>query len=186
MIQTIWAFIKPHVAYWAIGLTAYMGIHSWLAEHDARLKADIQVKDAQVLIDGLKVQISTRQVQTQKEVQVIIKEVAAAKTPVQQVAEVEKLSPALKPVELPDAPSSVKVNLPALVQSLGQCKVDSMKLSSCQKDLAAHEAIEAQQNKQVEVLKKRPGFFKRLTQDRTTLMLGGILGAGVTLYLEHR
>lgn len=160
--------------------------HEWLAEHDARLRADIGVKDAQVQIDALKQQISTRQVETEKQVQVVVKEVQAAKTPEQQLAEIPKLATQeLKPEALPDAPSAVKVQLEPLVAELEQCKIDGVKLGSCQQELADRLSIEAQQDKQVDLLKKRPGFWHRLTADSKRLLIGGAIGAATIAIIRR-
>jgi len=162
-----------------------MAFHSWLAEHDARLRAEIGVKDAQVQIDALKQQIGARQAETQKQVQVVVKEVQAAKTPAQQIEEIPKLATQdLKPEPLPDAPSAVKVELEPLVAQLEQCKIDAIKLGSCQQEVADHLQIEAQQDKQVDLLKKRPGFWARTFSDSKKLLLGGAIGAGVAIAIR--
>lgn len=160
--------------------------HEWLAEHDARLRADIGVKDAQAQIDALKQQIGARQVETEKQVQVVVKEVQAAKTPAQQIAEIPKLATQpLNPEPLPDAPSAVKVQLAPLVAELGQCKVDSVKLGSCQQELADRLQIEAQQDKQVDLLKKRPGFWHRFSADSKKMLIGGAIGAATIAVIRR-
>ena len=184
--MSILALIRPHLFWVVLGASALIGFRSWLSEHDARLRADIGVKDAQALIDALKQQISSRQADTQKQVQVIVKEVQAAKTPAQQIAEIPKLATEdLKPQALPDAPSAVKVELAPLVTQLEQCKVDGIKLGACQQELSDRLQIEAQQDKQVDLLKKRPGFWARALSDSKKLLIGGAVGAGVAMAVRR-
>jgi len=183
---SLWLLIRPHIFWIVLGGVGLFFFHSWLAEHDARLRAEVGVKDAQTQIDTLKQQIGTRQAQTEKQVQVVVKEVQAAKTPEQQIAEIPKLATQdLKPEALPDAPSAVKVELAPLLSQLEQCKVDAINLGSCQQEVADHLAIEAQQDKQVDLLKHRPGFWARAFSDSKKILLGGAIGVGVAIAVRE-
>ena len=181
-MSALWLIIRPHV-FWlvlvAVGLFAF---RSWLGEHDARLKADVGVKDAQALIDSLKQQIATRQVETEKQVQVIVKEVAAAKTPSEQVAEINKL--AVQPIHaepVANDPGKVTVDLEPMLQEESECRQNAIKLGSCQQELADRLEIEAQQDKQVDLLKKKPGFWKRLGSGAKKIGWGIAIGAAGVL-----
>lgn len=181
-MSALWVIARPHVFWIVLVAGGLFAFREYLAEHDARLRAEIGVKDAQVQIDALKQQISTRQVETEKQVQVIVKEVAAAKTPEQQIAEIPKLATQpLNPEVLPDAPSAVKVQLEPLVAQLEQCKIDSIKLGACQQEVADRLQLEAQQDRQVDLLKKKPGFWKRLGSGAKKVGWGIAIGAASVL-----
>ena len=177
-MTALWGLVRPHL-FWVIlvsvGLFAF---REWLVDHDARLRAEVQVRDLQTNIDTLKAQIATKQTDVHKQVQVVVKEVQAAKTPQQQIAEIPKLTTQpLNPQALPDAPSAVKVELEPLVAQLAQCKQDAIKLGGCQGELALREQIETEQSKQVTILKKKPSFWHRLTSDSKKLAIGVAIGA---------
>lgn len=177
-----WQFVKPHLFYWIAAVALFVVFRSWIGEHDARLRADIGVKDAQVQIDALKQQIATRQVETEKEVQVIVKEVQAAKTPEQQIDLIPKLTDGIiQPMPVFDDPTHVKVELEPLVEQLGKCKEDAIKLGSCQQELADRLQIEMKQDSQVTLLKKQPGFWHRLASGSKKVAIGIAVGVGAVL-----
>jgi hypothetical protein len=178
VISAIWTFVKPHIFYWIAAGVLFVGFRSWIGEHDARLRAEIGVQQAQTQIDSLKQQIATRQVETEKEVQVVVKEVQAAKTPEQQLAEIPKLeTQPLNAQPLPDAPNAVKVDIQPLVTQLAECKTDAIQLASCRQEIADRQQIELQQDAQVSLLKKKPGFWHRVGSGAKKYGIGIAVGA---------
>ena len=187
MILAAWQFVKPHLFYWIVGAVCLLAFKSWIAEHDARLLADAQVKDAQTTIDQLRQQIASGKVEVQKQVQVVVKEVAAAKTPSQQIAEIPKLAAEpLNPQSLPDAPSAVKVDLQPLLAQLSECKQDSIKLGACQQEIQYRDQIEVEQGKQVTALKKKPGFWHRVGDTAKKVAIGAGVGIVTVVLVRGR
>jgi len=186
-VTSLWLLVKPHLFYWIVGGVCLFAFKSWIAEHDARLLADAEVKTAQSTIDQLHQQIAAEKVETQKQVQVIIKEVAAAKTPEQQIAEIPKLADMpLNPQPLPDAPSAVKVDLQPLLAQLSECKQDSIKLGACQQEIQYRDQIEVEQGKQVTALKKKPGFWARVGSTAKKVAIGVGVGAVTAVVIRGK
>ncbi len=171
----LWNFIKPHVFYWALGIGAFVAMHSWLAEHDARIKAELQISQLQEQIDN-------RDDQAQKQVQVIVKEVAAAKTPEQQIAEIPRISDVPLNVKLlPEVlgqSATAQVDLAPLMVELSQCKQKDILLEACQSDLA-------DTKQQVKIAVKSHGFWHRLGSGAKKVGIGAAIGAGLILALHH-
>lgn len=142
----------------AVAVALIMG-RSLLAEHDARLLVDAQVKTLQQ-------HIATTDALAAQKVTTIVKIVHDAKTPAQQIAAVPQLSDIqlnARPIPslTPDAPPQVAVDLAPLVQELGQCRKDSVQLTACQSDLKDSQAV-------IVDLKKKPSFWKRITSHGKT------------------
>lgn len=181
-MAALWALVRPHFFWIVLVSGGLFAFREWLAQHDANVRAEIQVRDLQTNIDSLKAQIAARQVDTQKQVQVIVKEVAAAKTPEQQIAEVNKL--AANPIHAEPVlgdPSKVTVDLAPLLAEESECRQMAIKYGACQQDLQDRLAIEAEQAKQVDVLKKKPGFWRRLASDTKKIAIGIAFGAAGAL-----
>jgi len=166
ILGLIWSGIRPHLFYWILGAGALFAFHTWLAEHDARMLAEVQVKQSQIVVKGLQDQIASRDADADKQVQVVVKEVAAAKTPAQQIAAIADISSVplnLKPLpEVLGQPPAAQVDLAPLVEQLGKCKEDAIELGACQKDNQNLEAIALEKDKQVKALGKKPGFWHRI------------------------
>lgn len=161
--------LPTHVGYLVIiGVVLFAG-RLWLREHDARLRADVQVKAAQATIDGLEKQQSAVAETAKSQVIVLQKEAADVKTPAQAVKAITAPAPDLNaetaPMDaevLPDAPERVSVNALPLFRALNSCKQDAVNLQACTGELDIQKRITAQKDVQIVALKKRPGFFHRL------------------------
>jgi hypothetical protein len=187
VILELWQFLRTHVFYWVLIVVAFIGFRSWLAEHDSRLLADQAVKTAQTTIDQLHQQIATGRTDSQKQVQVVVKEVQAAKTPAQQIAEIPRLvDQPLNPQVLPDAPSAIKVDLQPLLAQLSECKQDSLKLGACQQEIEYRDQIEVQQGKQVIALKQKPSFWHRVGDTAKKVAIGAGVGIVTVVLVRGR
>jgi hypothetical protein len=174
----LWPIIRPHLFWIIVGSVALFGFRSWMAEHDARLLADVQVKESQGTIDGLRQQIAAGKVETQKQVQVVVKEVQAAKTPAEQIAEINKL--AQNPVHAEpvlEDPSKITVDLAPMLAEESECRQEAIRLGACEQEIKYRDAIDVEQGKQVAALKKRPGFWHRVADTAKKVAIG--VGVGV-------
>ncbi len=175
ILGLFWSVVRPHLFYWILAVGAFVAVHAWLKEHDRRLLVETQVK-------ALQEQIDNRDDDAQKQVQVIVKEVAAAKTPEQQVAEIPRISDVplnikLLPLEV-NQPPTAQVDLEPLMLELSQCKQKDILLDACQADMVDLE-------QQVKVVAKKPGFWHRVGSAAKKIGIGAAIGAGLIIAL-HR
>ncbi len=175
ILGLFWSVIRPHLFYWILGIGAIFAVHFWLKEHDRRLLVETEVKQLQEQIDN-------RDDTAQKQVQVIVKEVAAAKTPEQQVAEIPRISDVPLNIKLmPEVvgqPPAAQVDLEPLMQELSQCKQKDILLEACQADTA-------DLKQQVNVVAKKPGFWHRVGSAAKKIGIGVAVGAGLVLALHN-
>lgn len=171
----------------AVSIALVLG-HSYLAEHDARLQADAQIKLSEANIKTLTDQIAANDAAAAQKTQTIVKIVHDAVTPAQQIAAIPQLSDVtlnarIVPSLVPSDPPQVAVDLAPLVAELGQCKQDAVQLNACQVDLTAEKAIAGQQKDEIVALKKKPGFWKRVTGTLKAVGIG--IGIGIVIAVVH-
>lgn len=176
--------LSTHVGYLVVIGVVLLAGRLWLQEHDARLRADAQVKAAQSTIDTLKQQQTEVSNAAKSQVIVLQKEAAAVQTPAQAVKALAAPVPELQPVSaplntevLPDAPDRVSVEALPLYQTLNSCKQDAINLGACSKELDFQNQIDAQKDVQITALKKKPGFFHRLGRAAKIIGCAGAGGA---------
>lgn len=163
----------------AIAIALVMG-HSLLAEHDARLLADAQIKVSETQIKDLQAQIVQTNAAAAAKVQVITKIVHDVQTAPQAVAAVPQLTDvALNARVTPDNPAQIAVDAIPFVNLLAQAKTDSIKLAACTDNLKSETAIVAQKDVQIVALKKKPAFWKRV--EGTAKAVGIGVGIGFLL-----
>lgn len=167
----------------AITVALVMG-HSYLAEHDARIAADAQIKAAEVTVANLQQQIVATNAAAAQKVQVVTKIVHDVQTVPQAVAAIPQLTDVpLHTRVTPDNPTQVSVDALPLVQVLGECKVAETNLNACQADLKNETAIAAAKDTEIKALKKKPAFWKRVKKTLEIIAIcvsiGAALGHGI-------
>jgi hypothetical protein len=162
------AFLLSHAIWIVIIAVLVFSARAWLSEHDARISAE---RNEAVLRE----QVSQRQVEVQKQVQVITRIVHEAQTPEQVVAAIPQLTDMpFNTRTIPNDLSHVQVDAPALVEFAGQCKKDAVQLAVCQKDLSDEKSISASYKK----ASGHRGFFGKVWGGVQKV---GLLGIGLAL-----
>lgn len=162
-----------------VGVALVMG-HSLLAEHDARLLADAQIKVSEAQVKDLQAQIVQTNAAAAAKVQVITKIVHDIQTAPQAVAAVPQLTNVpLNARVAPDNPAQVAVDAIPFVNLLAQAKTDSINLAACTDNLKSETAIVAEKQTEIVALKKKPSFFKRVTGTLKSVGIG--VGIGIAL-----
>lgn len=175
-------WVLSHLVWIVAAAVALVLGHSYLAEHDARILADAQIKTSEQSIADLTKQISVTNAAAAQKVQTVVKIVHDAQTPAQQIAAVPQLADVplnARPVPplAPNGPAQVAVDLAPLVKELGQCRETSVQLEACQSNLQNETAIVGQKQTEIVALKKKPAFWKRVTGVAKALGVG--VGIGI-------
>lgn len=189
---------KTHLAYVVLiclgTLGAYVAVHSWLEEHDARLLATQQEKISEQVIKTQKDKIaadqatietlsaSITQVENSRKSQIALlqKQLAAVQTPQEAAAALN--------LPLVDA-SHVQINALDLLTERNKCSQDTVNLAACQTTLATtqdigkqkddqlnqKQGIVDQQDAEIAVLRHPKGFWKRLATNGKVAAVGGVL-----------
>lgn len=153
--------LRFHAAYLLLfalaGAAAWVAVHSWIQEHDARLTAETQTKASQQIVSSLQEQITARNTQARTKVDVIRREQAAVKTPEQAVLAMPDVSNL--PVAIARAPNGPDYILPApdvlpLYNVLAEGKRCAIELDACQANYADQLKINGQLQGQVDSWKK--------------------------------
>lgn len=172
-------FVLSHLVWVGIVATALVMGRSYLAERDARLLADAAVKTAQQNVKDLQSQIVAVNAAAAQKVQVVTKVVHDVQTTPQAIAAIPEVTSApLNPQPAPN-PAQVSVDALPLVQALAQCKIDAVQLQACEDTSQKKDEIIKQQDTEIVALKKKPGFWKRVTG--TLKVVGVGIGIGVVL-----
>lgn len=165
----------------AILIVAAIAVRSWLAEHDARLKAEADAKSRQEVFDQAGAQI--KQIQTAADerdrqaaarIDDLVKTAAAAKTPIQIAGYSQQ--------QLADAIAGIKITVPAptpadphpaavatipeaslgqLRDAIAKCQVDGVQLSTCSSDLEGRKREQALAQTQIEQLQGQVQDYKK-------------------------
>lgn len=166
---------------WVVALTVavIMG-HSYIAEHDARVLADAQIKTSEANIVSLQQQIAATNAAAAQKVQVITKIVHDVQTPAQALVAVPQLTDVpLNARVSTDSPNQVSVDAVPFVELLGQCKTDAVNLNACQSDLKNQTTITAEKQNEIVALKKKPAFWTRVK--KTAQIVAICIGIGITI-----
>lgn len=176
------AFVLSHLAWFVIAGIAIFAFQAWLAQHDARLQAESQEKISEHVIDDLKAEMASRELQRQKDVQIVTKIVHDVKTPDQAVTAIPQLTNVpLNTRVIPGSPSEVAVAAQPLVELLGQCKIDATNLMACQKDLADETKIATELESEKQAWKKAAGHHSFFGKVWAGAQKVGLLGIGIAL-----
>lgn len=194
--------------------SAAFGHAIWLQEHDDKLKAQADIAAAQKAFDQLaadrrdhEAADKARDDATAKQIEAMQKLAAQVQTPAQIASWIPKQLGVPQPITItvpqataqnphPDATASIpQADLPALRDSIEKCKEDSVRLSTCQQNLASREAEIKIADEQIEQLKKENGdlqvelkggtFWKRAKRAGKWLAIGAAAGAGALCGSGH-
>lgn len=201
-------FVLSHIIWVVLVAAGVVGFHYWQQEHDAKLLSEQQEKVSEQTIAGLQTQISrnNQQIETlqqsmkqvsdaaAKQVQVIVKQQEAVKTPEQAIASISEV--ANRDVDARtvagEADRASVLAMP-LYQNLSDCRIAQLNLSACTTNLATEttiaatnadsekkqEAIVAQKQLEIDALKVKPSFWSRLKADAKKIGIG--IGVGIAL-----
>lgn len=173
-------FVLSH-AVWivAVAVALVMG-HSLLAEHDARLLADAQIKVSESQVKDLQAQIVATNAAAAQKVQIVTKIVHDVQTVPQAVTAIPQLTDVpLNARQAVDNPVQVSVDALAFVGLLGQAKTNAVNLAACRSDLTNETAIVAAKQTEIVALKKKPAFWKRV--EGTAKAVGIGIGVGLLI-----
>lgn len=176
---------RIHVAYLLVFAVAsggaWVAVHSWIQEHDARLMAETQTKASQQVIASLQQQILTRDTQAQAKVAAIQRQQAAVKTPEQAVLAMPDVSNL--PIAITKAPVGLDYVLPApdvmpLYTALAEGKRCAIELDACQGNYADQLKINGQLQFQVDSWKKagKGTFWSRVWGITKSVGVGIVVG----------
>jgi nicotinamide riboside kinase len=180
MIAWLKTYAKTHLFYIVLIAVGLIAFRSWLQEHDARLKADDTVKQQEIVVADLKQQIVIANQQAAQKVQVITKVVHDAVTPTQVVAAIPSLtSLPLEAREIPDDPVNVAVAAQPLIQLAGDDKACHIQLDACQQVASLKDQQLKAKDVEIVALKKKPGFWKRVSGKLKVVGIG--VGIGLLL-----
>lgn len=180
-------YIETHIFYIVLIIVSIIAVHIWIQEHDARKQAEQSVKIAETQVKDLQAQIQAVNAASQKQVQVVVKTVAAAKTPAQVVSTVPQLTDAPLNARVSiDNPNQVSVDSQPFIQLLGQCKEDSLSLGACQKTEALQTEQLAEKDKEVASLKAKPKFWARVKARIKTFGIDFLIIEGLKIAITKR
>lgn len=163
MLEHLKVYAKTHLFYIVLILVGLVGFRAWSSEHDRAVKADALVSASESRVKALEDEVTAVKAAAARQVQVIVKERDAIKTPVQALPVVDAFDPALKPRILPENPSQVSVDAVTLAKDLEACRIDRVNLGACTKELELKDREIVEKTDQVTQLKKKPRLFKRFT-----------------------
>jgi hypothetical protein len=177
--------IKTHLGYVALigvlGTGTYLGVHSWIQEHDARIRAEEIAKAADTQVLSLQKSIADRDKVAAEQVAPVVKIIREVQTVPQAVAALPQVvnTPLAAPVKVqPD--NSVLIPEPdvlPLFQQVADDKVCRIQLDTATKDLADTQGIVKQREAEIATLKKPRGFWKRVGSTLKTVAVGIGIGA---------
>ena len=180
-----WAL--SHAVWIAAVVIALVLGRSWMAEHDARLRADDQIKASEDIIKNLRDHQAATDAAAAQKVQVITKIVHDASTPVQVVAALPKIdtqiAAQLNARTIPTAPADVQVDAAAMIQVVGDLKNSQVQLGACQSNLADEKSIVASKDDEIKALKKKPSFWTRVGGAAKMIGIGIGIGAVMGAHL---
>lgn len=160
--------MKTHIGYWVAGvmiaILATFAVRSWLAEHDARLAADLTTAEAKAQVKQLNIDMATIIADKDQLIAGLKKQRAEVKTPQQAIAAIPTLVDV--PINLrPDPTDASRITADALplFQQLNQCKQDAVELNSCKLVSDKKDEIIKIDEQTIAALKKKPSFWKRMT-----------------------
>jgi hypothetical protein len=162
--MTDWkALIKEHALGLIVAALLVFGGRVWLMDHDARLRAESDVKAAQSKIESLQKQQNTVAQAAKVQVIQLKTEAAAVKTTEQAIAKLPDVEIVpLNATALLDAPEKAAVDAVPLYQTLNTCKQCSVNLDAATQELDLQKQITAEKDTEITALRKKPSFLHRL------------------------
>jgi hypothetical protein len=178
-----------HVLGAILAVVAIIVFHSWIAEHDARIKAEDAIKTAQTQIAGLEQQQTQTASQAAVQVTTLQKQAKAVVTVKQAEDALPTVETDLHPEALPDpnaaplqdASQKIAVDAVPLYQELNSCRQCSVNLGAAQTELALQKQIDVEKDTEIKALKAKPSFWHRVKTTAETVGIGVAVG-----YALHR
>lgn len=188
MIEHLKTYAKTHVFYIILIGAGLIFFHSWLTEHDAKLQAEITIKQDEAAIKTLQDHQAATDAAAAQKVQIVTKIVHDAATPTQVVAalpQVDKTLAANLGARIAPSlqPSEVAVQAVPLMQLVGDFANTKTQLDACQSNLADEKSIAANKDDEIKALKKKPSFWKRVGGSLKMIGIGIGIGAVVGAHL---
>ena len=174
-----------HIHSYYLGIILVLALfgYSWIKEHDARLLADQTVKLAQTQIQSLQQQIADRDKQAQQTVAPIVKIIHDTVTVPQAIKQIPNV--VTQPLKTPivSAPNNAVLipepDVLPIFDQLADDKVCRPLLAAAQQDQLDQVNIIKEKDNQIVALKKKPGFWHRVTGVAKAVGTG--IGIGVLL-----
>ncbi len=169
-----------------IGVLLLVG-HSWLAEHDARLKADEIVKAAQSQIVSLQQTIAERDKQAKQTIAPIVKIIHDTATVPEAIKSIP--SAVIKPLQSPIVPAPNNAMLIPepdvlpIFDQLADDKVCRTMLATADADALDQKKIISQKDDQIVALKKKPNVWHRIASTAKDIGIGVVVGIAIAKYL---
>lgn len=181
MLTWLESYAKTHLFYIILIAVGVVGFKTWLVEHDARVLAEVAVKQSDAKVKDLQAQIASTTANATMKIGAVTRVIQGAKTPAQQLAAIPQLTDApINARTMPSLPDGVvAVDLAPLVAELGQCKQDTISLGACTENFNTCQQIVKEREAEVAVLKKKPAFWHRLLGVAKAVGVG--VGIGVVL-----
>lgn len=182
--QRVVSSLRTHTGY-VIGIIAglvflFVMFITWRSEHDARLLAEVQIKQSEEKVKTLQQEMDTRSTVAAQTVAAIRKRSAAITTPVQAIQAIPDLSTTqLNSRALPDNPNQAGVDVLPLIQELTKCRTDAVDLALCRANLGSQVEITAQKDLEIIALKKKPRFWARVWSGTKKVAIGVGIGIGI-------
>jgi hypothetical protein len=167
-------YAKQHLPALAVAAVIVFGGRMWLQDHDARLKAESTVKQAEEAVRGLQARQTAIQKTTASRLVVLHDKAVQVDTPAKAIQATAETAPELAATALPDA-ERVSVKAEPLYQDLNKAAQDRVSLAGCEDSLALQKAITAEKDKEVIAERKKPTFLRRLGKAAKVV---GCAGAG--------
>jgi hypothetical protein len=174
MIDKLKALAGQHVPALIVAAVIVFGGRLWLQDHDARLRAESTVKQAEEAVRGLQAQQMAIQKTTATKLVVLHDKAISVDTPSKAIQATTETAPELAAVPLPD-PERVSVKAEPLYQDLNEAAQNKVKLDGCEDSLSLQKQITAEKDKEVIAERKKPTFLHRLGKAAKVV---GCAGAG--------
>ena len=172
-----------HLAWIILFAASFAGVRFWLAEHDARLQAESDIKASQLQIITLQQGITARDKAASIQVAPIVKIIHDVQTVPQAVAALPQIVNTPLPMPVTVQPNnSISIPEPDVMPIFTQMaddKICRVQLATATQDVIDNKAIIAQQTTQITTLKKKPKFWKRVTSVVKDVAIG--VGIGVVI-----
>jgi hypothetical protein len=183
--------IKTHVGYIvAITLASlglWVGIHSWLAEHDQRLVAQSKIEESEKRVADLEQHIKDINSITTAKVSALQARIPLVRTPDQVVAAAPEVSFADLPLNLRKIPNNVvdvQVAAQPLYESLNRCQQQAVEYGACQEREKTKDTLIKEKDGQIADLKSKPSFWKRVKGTLKTAGVSAVITLGLRTLLK--
>lgn len=190
MIAWLRTYAAHHLFYIILIVGGVFGFKAWEEQHDQVILAEQREKGNDKLVKSLQDGIAARDKELASRKVQTVKIVREVRTPEQAIAAVPllvpDLAPALQAKPAPDDKKAVEVQAMAFTDLLGQFRDTRDELQTCLVDLEDEKKIAAADEDTIKALKKKPGFWKRVTSHGKWAIGGMVVLEGVKIYLTGR